>query len=250
VAFVVGVMEVVMRLLIPMLLLVPALALSKETAPSGPASSVVTFDDDATGQPSPSFKPVVGDWSVIDLDGARGLMVNGSRRRRRTASDDLVDQGRTLYVERYAEFADGVTRPAYFPLAIYQGECPSDDLTMSVSFYPKGGRTEQAAGLAWNIAANGTYLGARASAREDNLLLFRVVRGARTILQTVPDVQTASRTWHTLQVALHGRSLSVAVDGQERLKREVETPPTGGCGLWSSGDSEVLIDDFTVGKAP
>jgi len=239
-----------MRLLIPMLLLVPALALSKETAPSGPASSVVTFDDDATGQPSPSFKPVVGDWSVVDLEGTRGLMVNGTRRRRRTPSDDLVEQGRTLYVERYAEFANGVTPPAYFPLAVYQGECPSDDLAMSVSFYPKGGRIDQAAGLAWSITANGSYLGAGASAREGNLRLFRVARGARTILDTVPDVQTASRTWHTLQVALHGRSLSVGVDGQERLKREVDAPPTGGCGLWSSGDSEVLFDDFKVGKAP
>jgi hypothetical protein len=243
-------MEVVMKLVSAMLLLGPALAFPGETPPARPAPTVVTFDDDATGQPSPSFKPVVGNWSVTDLEGARGLMVNGSRRRRRTASDDLVEQGRTLYVERYAEFANGVTPPAYFPLAVYQGECPSDDLAMSVSFYPKSGRIDQAAGLAWNITANGSYLGAAASAREGNLRFFRVVRGARTILNTVPDVQTTSRTWHTLQVALHGRSLSVSVDGQERLKREVGAPPTGGCGLWSSGDSEVLFDDFKVGKAP
>jgi hypothetical protein len=243
-------MEVVMKLVIPMLLLVPALAFPGETSPPGPGQTVVTFDDDATGQPSPSFKPVVGNWSVIDLDGARGLMVNGSRRRQRTASDDLVEQGRRLYVERYAEFANGVTPPAYFPLAVYQGECPSDDLAMSVSFYPKGGRIDQAAGLAWSISAKETYLGARASARTNDLMFFRLVGGVRTILDTVPNVQTASRTWHTLQVALHGRALSVAVDGQERLKREVDAPPSGGCGLWSSGDSEVLFDDFKVGKAP
>jgi hypothetical protein len=235
---------------VTVLLLVPALAFSEETRPTGPAPTVVTFDDDATGQPSPSFKPVIGDWSVTDLRGARGLMVNGSRQRQKTASDNLIDQARTLYVERYAEFANGVKAPAYFPLAIYQGECPSDDVALSVSFYPEGGRTEQAAGLAWSITTDGTYLGARASAREDNLLFFRVVRGARTILETVPGVQTTSRTWHTLQVALQGRSLSVALDGQERLKREVEAPPTGGCGLWSSGDSDVLFDDFKVGKVP
>jgi hypothetical protein len=239
-----------LKLLVPMLLLVPALSRSTEAAPSGPAPTVVTFDDDATGHPSPSFKPVVGNWSVTDLEGARGLMVNGARRRRRTASADLVEQGRTLYVERYAEFAHGVKPPAYFPLAVYQGECPSDDLAMSVSFYPKGGRIDQAAGLAWNITPNGTYLGAGANVRGDDLRFFRVVRGARTILDTVPNVQITSGTWHTLQVALHGRSLSVSIDGQERLKREVETPPTGGCGLWSSGDSEVLFDDFKVGKAP
>ena len=60
-------------------------------------------------------------------------------------------------------------------------------------------------------------------------------------------VQTASRTWHTLAVTVHGRALSVVLDGQERLKRELDAPPAGRCGLWSKADSRVLFDDFTVG---
>jgi hypothetical protein len=65
----------------------------------------------------------------------------------------------------------------------------------------------------------------------------------------VRGVQTPTRSWHTLRVSLHGRALSVALDGQERLKREVDAPPTGRCGLWSKADSQVLFDDFTVGQA-
>lgn len=214
-----------------------------------PPSSVVTFDQESTGQPSPRFEPVIGDWYVTDLAGARGLMVDGSRWHQGTPSANLADQARRLYGERYAEFLDGVKAFAYFPLAIYQGDCPSGDLALSVRFYPQAGRIDQAAGLAWSIAPDGSYLGARANALEDNLLFFRVTRGKRTIIDTVRGVQTASRTWHTLQVTLHGRSLSVVLDGQERLKRDVEAPPEGRCGLWSKADSQVLFDDFAVGPA-
>jgi hypothetical protein len=218
--------------------------------PSGSASAaaVVTFDRDAPGQPPPTFEPVIGDWYVTDLAGARGLMVDGSRWRQGTPSANLADQARRLYGERYAEFLDGVKAFAYFPLAVYQGDCPSGDLALSVRFHPQAGRIDQAAGLAWSIAPDGSYLGARANALEDNLLFFRVVRGKRTIVDTVRGVQTASRTWHTLQVSQRGRSLSVVLDGEERLKRDVDTPPEGRCGLWSKADSQVLFDDFTVGR--
>jgi hypothetical protein len=229
---------------------VPVLAFPAETPSGGATPTVVTFDQDPTGQPPPTFEPVIGDWYVTDLAGARGLMVDGSRWRQGTPSANLADQARRLYGERYAEFLDGVKEFAYFPLAIYQADCPSGDLALSVRFYPQAGRIDQGAGLAWSIAPDGSYFGARANALEDNLLFFRVVRGKRTILDTVRGVQTASRTWHTLQVTLHGRALSVVLDGQERLKREVEAPPTGRCGLWSKADSQVLFDDFTVGKAP
>jgi hypothetical protein len=139
---------------------------------------------------------------------------------------------------------------AYFPLAVYQDDCPSGDLALSVRCYPQAGRIDQGAGIAWSIAPDGSYLGARANALEDNLLFFRVVRGKRTILDTVRGVETAARSWHTLKVTLHGRALSVVLDGQERLKREVDAPPAGRCGLWSKADSQVLFADFTVGRAP
>jgi hypothetical protein len=231
------------------LALVPVLVFAVETPPGDANTTVVTFDQDPTGQPPPSFEPVIGDWYVNDLAGARGLMVDGSRWRQGTPSANLADQARRLYGEKYAEFLDGVKAFAYFPLAVYEHDCPSGDLSLSVRFYPQAGRIDQAAGLAWSIAPDGSYFGARANALEDNLLFFRVVRGKRTILDTVRGVQTTSRTWHTLNVTLHGRSLSVVLDGHERLHREVEAPPTGRCGLWSKADSQVLFDDFTVGSA-
>ena len=210
----------------------------------------MTFDQDPPGQPPPTFEPVIGDWYVTDLAGARGLMVDGSRWRQGTPSANLADQARRLYGEHYAEFLDGVKAFAFFPLAVYEHDCPSNDLSLSVRFYPQDGRIDQAAGLAWSITPDGSYLGARANALEDNLLFFKVVRGKRTILENVRGVQTSSRTWHTLQITLRGRALAVTLDGQERLKREVDAAPAGRCGLWSKADSQVLFDDFKVGAAP
>ena len=211
-------------------------------------AEVVSFDADASGGPAAQFEAVVGDWHVADLAGARGLMVDGSAWRQGTPSANLADQARRLYGERYAEFLDGVKAFAYFPLAVYKGDCPSGDLALSVRFYPQAGRIDQGAGLAWSIAPDGSYLAARANALEDNLLFFRVVRGKRTILETVRGVDTPTRTWHTLAVTLRGRSLSVELDGKERLKRDLDAPPSGRCGLWSKADSQVLFDDFAVGK--
>ena len=215
--------------------------------PNAPAPSlVVNFNSDPLGASPASFEPVIGDWSVADLAGERGLLVDGSKWRQGVPSANLADQARRLYGERYAEFLDGVKAFAYFPLTVWHGDCSGDDLALSVRFYPQAGRIDQGAGIAWSIAPDGSYFGARANALEDNLLYFRVVRGKRTIIDTVRGVSTATRTWHTLKVRLQVRSLAVEVDGQERLKRDIDTRPAGRCGLWSKADSQVLFDDFTV----
>lgn len=226
-----------------LLLTAPALA-DKPANTAAPIS--VPFDADAPGGPPAQFDPVIGDWSIGEADHARGLLVDGSRWRQGTPSANLADQARRLYGERYAEFLDGVKAFAFFPLAVYRGDCPGDDKVLSVRFYPLAGRIDQAAGIAFGIGPDGSYLGARANALEDNLLFFKVVRGKRTILATVRGVHTPTRTWHTLKVSLKGKDMSVELDGQERLHRQLDTVPAGRCGLWSKADSKVLFDDFAI----
>ncbi len=216
-------------------------------APSAPgASQRVSFDDETPGAPPASFEPVVGDWKIADVAGARGLLVDGARWRQGVPSVSLADQARRLYGDRYAEFLDGVKAFAFFPLAVYRGDCSGADLTLSVRFYPRAGRIDQAAGIAWSIAPDGSYLGARANGLEDNLLFFQVARGKRRILENVRGVHTAGRSWHTLEVELRGRDLVVRLDGEKRLSRRLEAPAGGRCGLWSKADSQVLFDDFAI----
>jgi hypothetical protein len=208
--------------------------------------AVINFNDDKPGSPPAQFEPVVGDWYVSELGGQRGLFVDGSKWRHGTPSASLADQARRLYGDRYAEFLDGVKAFAFFPLAVYKGECPANDLTLSFKFFPQAGRIDQGAGLAWSIAPDGSYWGTRANALEENLLFFHVVRGKRQVLQTVRGVHTETRTWHTLKAELRGKSIRVELDGKEVLKRELESPASGRCGIWSKADSQVLFDDFTV----
>jgi hypothetical protein len=236
-------------------ILMTGLICSEAAVPGEPPRSAATprtvdFDAEPLGTPPTSFESVVGDWSVAEIGGQRGLFVDGSKWRQGVPSANLADQARRLYGERYAEFLDGVKSFAYFPLAVWEGDCSGENLTLSVRFYPQAGRIDQAAGIAWGVAPDGSYFGVRANALEDNLLFFRVARGKRTIIDTVRGVSTPTRTWHGLKVTLRGNSLAVDVDGAERLRRRLDAPSSGRCGLWSKADSQVLFDAFTVAAGP
>jgi hypothetical protein len=215
-----------------------------------PATVRVGFDGDAVGAPSPQFEGVVGDWYIAEEGGQRGFRVDGSRWRQGTPSVSLADQARRLYGERYAEFLDGVRAFAFFPLAVHRGPAWSGNYRMSVRFYPQAGRIDQAAGISFAIAPDGSYQNVRANALEDNILYARVVRGRRQILDTVRNVPTPTRTWHTLVVTIQGRHMVVELDGVRRHERDLDAPPTGRVGLWSKADSQVLFDDFEVRPLP
>jgi hypothetical protein len=224
---------------------VPAASASASPERSG-GESKVTFDADPVGAPSPSFEAVVGDWYVAEENGARGLKVDGSKWRNGTPSANLADQAKRLYGERYAEFLDGVKAFAFFPLAVSSGMPPSGDVRIQVRFYPEAGRIDQGAGIAFGIAEDGSYLGARANALEDNMLFFKVVKGRRSIIDTIRNVTTSTHAWHTLAVELRGPELTVELDGARKFKKTLDGKPAGRVGLWSKADSQVLFDDFTV----
>jgi len=225
-------------------------------APAAPAAvlistspatgAVISFDGDALGAPSPAFEGVVGDWYVASAAGSQGLEVDGSRWRNGTPSVNLADQAKRLYGDRYAEFLDGVKAFAFYPFAVWKSDPPAGDLRISLRFFPISGRVDQAAGIAFAIAPDGTYLGFRANALEDNLLYFRVVKGKRTILDTVRNVPTPTKTWHTLAVELRGKQLTAELDGKKRFEKALDAEPRGRVGLWSKADSQVLFDDFKV----
>jgi hypothetical protein len=212
------------------------------------AEQVIDFDRDTLGAPPSQFETVIGDWSVAETGGARGLQVDGTKWRQGVPSANLADQAKRLYGDRYVEFLDGVKAFAFFPLSVFRGDCGGDSVTFSVRFYPQNGRIDQAAGIVWSLAPEGSYVGVRANALEHNLLFFKVARGKRTVLQTVRGVVTDSKKWHTLRVTLQGKSLTTWVDEKEVLRRGLDSPASGRCGLWSKADSQVLFDDFRIAK--
>ena len=225
----------------------PASASAAVPTPTAAPSTetVVNFDGDPIGAPAPSFEGVVGDWYVAELAGARGLKVDGSKWRNGEPSANLANRAKRLYGDRYAEFLDGVKAFAFFPLAVWKGERPAGDIRLD-PFLPGGRPDRSGAGIAFGIGPDGSYLGARANALEDNILYFRVVKGKRTIIDTIRNVSTPSKTWHTFAIELRGRHLSIELDGRKRFEKELDADPVGRLGLWSKADSQVLFDDFTV----
>ncbi len=206
----------------------------------------VSFDGDAVGGPPSAFEGVVGEWHIAEVGGARGLEIDGAKWHDGTASATLPDQAKRLYGERSAEFVAGVKAFAFFPFAVYGGPAPAAHCRVSVRFFAVAGRIDQAAGIAFAIAPNGSYLGVRVNALEDNLLFFRVVKGRRSILDEVGNVPTAKQTWHTLTLELRDKELSASLDGHQRFQKTLDSAPVGRIGLWSKADSQVVFDDFKV----
>lgn len=212
-----------------------------------PAGIAARFDDEPVGASSKVFEAVVGEWSIGDVGSARGYQVDGAKWREGTPSVGLADQAKRLYGDRYAEFLDGVKAFAFFPLAVHRDAPPPGDFRAKVRFHPIAGKVDQAAGIAFAIAIDGSYLGVRANALEDNLLYFKVVKGKRTVIDTIRNVPTATRTWHTLALEVRGTRLVAEVDGTKRLDKTLDAAPAGGrVGLWSKADSVVMFDDFEV----
>jgi hypothetical protein len=224
---------------------IPATPMARPS-PSARAGLDMSFDVDTVGGPASGIQAVIGDWVVAEREGARGLLVDGSRWRNGSPSVNLADQARRLYGDRYAEFLDGVRAYAFFPLAVAEQDPPDGDVRMSVRFYPFAGQIDQAAGIAFGIQPDGSYFCVRANALEDNILWARVVRGRRTIIDNVRNTPTPSRVWHTLATSIRGLEMNVELDGVHRLRKTLEAVPHGRVGLWSKADSQVLFDDFRV----
>jgi len=234
---------------------VPALLPTAAASPSSASASapmveaqaeVATFDGDPLGAPSPAFEAVVGDWYVADEADARALKVDGAKWRNGEPSANIADQAKRLYGDRYAEFLDGVKAFAFYPLAIWKRDPPAGDMRVAMRFYPLAGRIDQGAGIAFAVSPDGSYFGARANALEDNILFFRVVKGKRTIIDTIRNVSTPSKVWHTFAIELRGKVLTIELDGKKRFEKTLDAPPIGRLALWSKADSQVLFDDFAV----
>lgn len=218
------------------------------TGTDGGGALSTRFDGEPAGGPSSAFEAVVGDWLVAQAGGATGFEVDGAKWRDGTPSSNLAEQAKRLYGDRYAEFLDGVKAFAFYPLAIYKELAPRGDLRVSVRFYPLAGKIDQAAGIAFGITPSGSYYGVRANALEDNLLYFTVAKGRRNVIDTVRNVATPSRSWHTLVLEIRGKHLVVRVDDVKRFEKTLDAPPVGRIGLWSKADSQVLFDDFEIAR--
>jgi len=117
------------------------------------------------------------------------------------------------------------------------------DLALSVQCRPESGSLDQACGLMFRVVDSDNYYITRANALEDNVRLYRVVRGDRQEIASA-DLRVTAGEWHTLEATARGTSLSVKWDGKPLLSATDATFAKGKVGLWTKADSVTAFRTF------
>ncbi|MHC4041652.1 hypothetical protein RAD10_08510 [Bradyrhizobium sp. 23AC] len=144
---------------------------------------------------------------------------------------------------------------ATFPLAI-KSDTSIRDGFVEVKFKAVTGSEDRAAGIIWRARDADNYYVVRANALEDNVVLYKTVKGVRTSLEIVGrkggygvGTPVPSGRWHALRCDFAGSRFKVTYDGQLLFEVEDTTMTDAGMiGLWTKADSVTLFDDLTYGE--
>ena len=132
-----------------------------------------------------------------------------------------------------------------FPLAVY-APMPAQDVEASVRFKAVSGKGDRAGGLAVRLTDADNYYVVRANALEDNVRLYRVVKGDRQQMASA-SVKVSSGAWRTLAPRAEGDRLSVSFDGKPLLTHSDRTfTGLGKVALWTKADSVTRFDRLEI----
>lgn len=141
---------------------------------------------------------------------------------------------------------------ARFPLAIYQ-KARIKNGTVSVRFKTISGSVDQAAGIVWRYQDPDNYYVVRANALEDNVVLYKVLKGKRVSIapKGAPPgtygvkCRVPKQTWCALGVTFRDGVFTVVFDGRKLFEVEdTSFTKAGAAGLWTKADSVTHFDDF------
>jgi hypothetical protein len=144
---------------------------------------------------------------------------------------------------------------ATYPVCL-KNETSLKDGSVEVKFKPISGKEDQAGGVIWRAKDSDNYYIARANANEDNVVLYKTVKGRRSSLDIVGrkggygvKEKVASGQWHTLRVEFAGNKFTLIFNGKKLFDVEDNTfTEAGMVGVWTKADSVTLFDDFTFGS--
>jgi len=226
--------------------LIPPLILLALPAVAQSPAKVLDFATETIGEEPRTLIPIVGKWTITEQQGRKLLKVDGTRWREGQRLANLPARARALYGERYAEFLDSVKAFAYFPYAVARDVSDFREGEISLRFQATAGRVDQASGILFDLKSNGNYYALRANALENNLALWRVVKGKREAVKWARNLTITRGHWHELKVVVKGRSLEGYLDGNRFLEHTLDQPVTGHVGIWTKADSVCLFERFMV----
>jgi hypothetical protein len=211
----------------PMAIMAAMVASASPAQAESPVS--ITFADAPLGALPPGFAAGLtgggapGDWKIVADN-----TVAGGRVLAQTSSD------RTDY---------------RFPLAIYQ-PVSAANAEVSVRFKAVAGTVDRAAGIAVRLADQDNYYVVRANALENNVNLYRVIKGKRSQIQGARH-KVSSGEWHTLSLKVIGDRFAVSFDDAELYSAtDRSLTQAGKVGLWTKADSVTHFSALTINPLP
>jgi hypothetical protein len=160
-----------------------------------------------------------GDWQVIESDKA-------------TSSPHVLAQ----LQGKGAEHA--------YKMVLVQGT-ESENIDLSVKLLPIDGKADMGGGLIWRATDDRNYYLARANPLEQNIRIYRVVKGVRHMIQNFDHVINV-RVWHQLRVQMEGCNIEVSFDERPVFKLCDKTFGKGRIGLWTKSDAVTYFDDLQL----
>ena len=144
---------------------------------------------------------------------------------------------------------------ATYPL-ILKNDTNIKDGFVEMKFKAVSGSQDRAAGIVWRAKDANNYYVVRANALEDNVVLYKTVKGNRSSLDIVGrkggygvTVAVPAGTWHTLRIDFKASRFSVSFNGKQLFEVEDSTfTEAGKVGLWTKADSVTLFDEVTYGE--
>jgi hypothetical protein len=121
----------------------------------------------------------------------------------------------------------------------------SSDLDLQVSFLSIEGKADMGGGLIWRAADDRNYYLTRANPLEQNIRIYRIVKGIRHLLQNF-DQTIHLNQWHTLHVVSRGCQIHVIYDEKPVFDLCDQTFTTGRIGLWTKSDAVTYFDDLRL----
>jgi hypothetical protein len=132
-----------------------------------------------------------------------------------------------------------------FPMAVFD-QPVLQDLDVAVRFKPVAGEVDRAAGIAVRLADRDNYYVVRANALEDNVRLYRVVKGDRQQFAGA-NAKVPSGVWQDLRLVVRGNRFEVLFEGKSLYSATDSVfAGAGRVALWSKADSVTSFDDLRI----
>jgi hypothetical protein len=131
-----------------------------------------------------------------------------------------------------------------YKVVLIQGTAATD-LDLRVSFLPISGKADMGGGLIWRATDDRNYYLTRANPLEQNIRVYRVVKGVRHMLENF-DQTIDVRHWHTLRVTHQGCRMNIFYDDKQVFNLCDKTFLDGIIGLWTKSDAVTYFDDLQL----